>query len=926
MLSSSHFSFVEARSLSEALKHAREEPVDVVLLDLSLPDSNGLETLHNLVSARKDLPIVVLTGIEDITFAIEALRVGAHDYIVKSRLSADALTRSINLAIAAKQRQLVEEKLIQRTKLSALSSDVGKALVQSRSLRTMLQGCTDAMVEHLDAAFARIWTADSTGDTLILQASSGLYTHIDGEHGRIPVGQYKVGLIASERTPHLTNTVLEDERLSDKEWAAREGMVSFAGHPLLVGNRLVGVMGMFSRQKLHNVTISALSAVADQIAIGIDRFIAESERALLASIVQQSEDGIIRQNLDGVVLSWNPAAERIYGLSAKKMIGSEISKLMPNGQTPFPAGSTIEGFGEHSLIGHLEQSQLRGDGGVIDLSITLSRIRDNTGETAAVSAIIRDITRQKQLERIKLAQLEVTRILSASESLADAAPAILQQLGQSVSSEFCALWDLQRGEKFLRCVDLWHIHDSSLVDLAAITRHIKFTEGATLPGRVLASGKPAWIANLSKDVGYARKTAALSGGLKSAIAGPIYQGGELLGVIEMYFRHHECPEEDFFSALSSTGAQIGQFINRKYAEDSAKQAALAQQKISQAIVENAPIGIVRLDKNLVILDANPSFCQLFELDCANLAGKFIFQIPTIIPNQQLMEVAQKGVSKSATNLRIMKSEEQSTVFVDLAIWPVKADDNKVVGLVILVADVSERVKLAEQREDFVATLTHDLKNPLIGENRLLDSILSDRFGPLNDDLRKMLSVIKNNTSELLALIGTLLDVYRYDQGIPRLACKEFDWQDVIDSYVAEMSPVAAIRSIQIDVSYQEGLPSMHGDKMALRRVVMNLLDNGVKFTPDGGLIELSCRFSDTEFILTVEDSGPGISDTELEYLFQRFAQTERGAAYKDGIGLGLYLCRQIVEAHGGEIFYSKGERGAKFMIKLPLKSHNCISD
>ena len=85
------------------------------------------------------------------------------------------------------------------------------------------------------------------GDVLELQASAGLYTHLDGPHSRVPVGQYKIGLIAQERKPHLTNTVVGDPRVSDQEWAQREGMVAFAGYPLIVEDRLVGVMAMFAR-------------------------------------------------------------------------------------------------------------------------------------------------------------------------------------------------------------------------------------------------------------------------------------------------------------------------------------------------------------------------------------------------------------------------------------------------------------------------------------------------------------------------------------------------------------------------------------------------------------------------------------------------------------------------------------------------------
>ena len=83
----------------------------------------------------------------------------------------------------------------------------------------MLAGCAEALVQHLDAAFARVWVLDEAEDVLVLRASAGLYTHLDGPHGRVPVGQFKIGLIAQERSPHLTNAVVGDPRVSDQEWA-----------------------------------------------------------------------------------------------------------------------------------------------------------------------------------------------------------------------------------------------------------------------------------------------------------------------------------------------------------------------------------------------------------------------------------------------------------------------------------------------------------------------------------------------------------------------------------------------------------------------------------------------------------------------------------------------------------------------------------
>ena len=177
--------------------------------------------------------------------------------------------------------------LKRQARQEALKGDVGAALSGGGALRNVLQRCAQALVQHLDVAFARFWTLNDEEDVLELQASAGMYTHLDGPHSHVPVGQLKIGLIAQERKPHLTNTVTSDPRVSDKGWARREGMVAFAGYPLIVEDRLVGVMAMFSRQELTGDIIEALASVADVIAQGIERKRAEEEIRILNEQLEQ---------------------------------------------------------------------------------------------------------------------------------------------------------------------------------------------------------------------------------------------------------------------------------------------------------------------------------------------------------------------------------------------------------------------------------------------------------------------------------------------------------------------------------------------------------------------------------------------------------------------------------------------------------------
>jgi PAS domain S-box-containing protein len=188
--------------------------------------------------------------------------------------------------------QLVErEERRQRERQARLAALIGNALTAAEPLDVQLRRCAEVLVGHLDAAFARIWVLDDADPTMLaLRASAGRYTHLDGPHGRVQVGSLKIGRIAADRRPHLTNDVRRDPQISDPAWAQREGMVAFAGYPLLVGDRLLGVLAVFARQPLAESTLTVLGGVADTIALGIDRAQAEAAREALLEQEQAARE------------------------------------------------------------------------------------------------------------------------------------------------------------------------------------------------------------------------------------------------------------------------------------------------------------------------------------------------------------------------------------------------------------------------------------------------------------------------------------------------------------------------------------------------------------------------------------------------------------------------------------------------------------
>jgi len=198
------------------------------------------------------------------------------------------------------ERKKAENELMERIHLAELNADVGSAFTKGGALSDILRRCTRALVSHLDASFARIWTFNEQENVLELQASSGLYSHTNGTHSRVQPGRYKIGMIARDRKPHLTNHVMGDPMIHDQEWARRERIVSFAGHPLILEDRLVGVMAMFSRNPLTEIVMKALSSVADEMAIGIEHKRAEQDllghRQHLEELVALRTEEIIQAN------------------------------------------------------------------------------------------------------------------------------------------------------------------------------------------------------------------------------------------------------------------------------------------------------------------------------------------------------------------------------------------------------------------------------------------------------------------------------------------------------------------------------------------------------------------------------------------------------------------------------------------------------
>ncbi len=254
--------------------------------------------------------------------------------------------------ILVTERDSTEHKRIQlacaeQTRLGKLNLAVSVALNQHADMQQMLTGCTQALIEHLDAASARIWVLDETQKILELQASSGLSTNLDEDRGRIPLGSFEIGRIALSRERHLTNHVQGDEQIPAQEWARRAGMVSFAGYPLLLEEKVVGVMALFARKPLSSATLAAMASIANAIASGIERKRVDEERIRYLFAVQEAAaqaqhertrlTAILENHTDAFMIfddQWrytyiNPPARAYTGKSWQSLLGKSVWEEFP---------------------------------------------------------------------------------------------------------------------------------------------------------------------------------------------------------------------------------------------------------------------------------------------------------------------------------------------------------------------------------------------------------------------------------------------------------------------------------------------------------------------------------------------------------------------------------------------------------------------
>jgi PAS domain S-box-containing protein len=773
-------------------------------------------------------------------------------------------------------RKKAEQSLEAQLKLSVFTAEVGIALTQNPTLAATLQKCCDAIVHHLDAAFARIWTLNPGDNILELQASGGIYTHIDGAHSRIPVGEFKIGLIAKELKPHLTNAVLEDPHIRDKEWASREGMVAFAGYPLIVDNQLVGVIAMFCRQELKESTQIALPSIADTIALGIKRKQTEialgKQQQTLRGIIDNAPIWVWMTNTRGRMLLVNKTfCEDVAIPESNFLAASHYSEVLGVEESANCMASDVQAWSQDSSF-YCEEILQLADGNLHHLEIIKTQIKDNSGSAIGLIGLGLDVTQQKEAQR-KLQESEARfRKLAEQEKMLNQ---LASQIRASLDLDTILGTTVHQIRELLqvdRCLFIWY-HPDAEQPVWNVTYEAKNPDLPSVLGlypTAMTGSHAALIANLeiiriddfeAVNDGVERDF-FLSIGFNSLLDIPIQTPSSRIGLICCATSGTaRCWSDEEVELLVAVGNQLTIAIN---------QAELYTQSLDSARIAREQA--TKIERALYELQQAQT--QLIQAEKMSSLGQMVAGIAHEINNP---------ISFIFGNLTY--TEEYTTNLMTL---------------------------LQMYREEF--------PEPPPAIQAQIDSLELDF---LLEDLPKMLSSMKVGATRIRDIVRSLRNFSRLDES----DMKSVNLHEGLDSTLMILEHRLKANSerpiIQVIKQYGE-LPLVDCYAGLLNQVFMNIIANAIDAVEEQsqrpGTIRIRTQVEGNLAAIAIADNGVGMTDRVKQRIFDPFYTTK---AIGSGTGMGLAISHSIiVEKHQGEInCISTLGKGTEFIIKIPIISH-----
>ncbi len=327
-----------------------------------------------------------------------------------------------------------------------------------------------------------------------------------------------------------------------------------------------------------------------------------------------------------------------------------------------------------------------------------------------------------------------------------------------------------------------------------------------------------------------------------------------------------------------------------------------QNKFLEASINSLSDGIVIIDEFGTILRATENIHEWFN--SGKLKGQSLLSYITILDEKDLFTLKNNEVY-------IPSSPELSfTAYCN----KLELDDKKERYIIVL-KNISDQKEIETLKEDFIATLTHDLKVPIIAESNMLDLLLAKRFGEITEKQQEALSNMKSSNKELIELVQTVLDTYKIKATGVSLFIEKFELAEFLKDIIAEMEPIAAHTGNTIKLDCEDFIP-IKADKINLKRVIKNLIHNAISYGANNTSIDITVHKDDEHIFIKVKDYGKGIPEEDIKKIFQKYYSTAKKFR-KTGTGLGLFLAQQIIKAHKGSLTVtSEPEKFTEFCIKL----------
>jgi PAS domain S-box-containing protein len=498
---------------------------------------------------------------------------------------------------------------------------------------------------------------------------------------------------------------------------------------------------------------------------------------------------------------------------------------------------------------------------------------------------------------------------TVKEFLQGCTDAIVLNLNVALS----AIWTVDQHEKFLVLEA-----SSGRWSLGRRYRQIEIGHGTL---GLIASGQQPFVGSyLPEDMKFKGGRRASSQKIEAFVGQPILIGGRLRGVLAVFDCHPFGTRA--FGGVAAIADQVALGIEHKNKEFCANRLA--------AVVQDSDDAIVSVGLDCRIQQWNRGAEQTFGFTAEEAIGRPMFIYAPPGRDNEMKEIFDRVLSGHHIVHYETQRKRKDGTMVDLSISVagVRDSSGRITGVSAILREITamkaaeesaRQLLLMQEREDFMFTLTHDLKNPLIGANRVLAQIAEGDFGAIAAEPAGVLLKLRDGNNAIINLIQNIVEVYRFEKDTRSLDLQELDLRLFLEDFCSQFVPPAGSRHIQIKKCLPAGLSPINADLNSMRRLLHNLLDNAVKFSPEGGTVTVTLTCNSNSANLEIHNTGECIAPEERKLLFQRFFQGRRGKKYVAGSGLGLYLCHKIVSAHGGTINYcGNADAGSTFCVSLPL--------